>query len=77
MVGEMSGRENILVGKCPVGEASAGEVSVGEVSVGEVSVEDLSSGNCQSGNCPTIIVIRPKNVYVCSYPTVPAKRYRP
>ena len=36
-VGEVSGRESIRLGKCPVGEISVGEVSVGEVSVGEVS----------------------------------------
>ena len=41
MVGEMSVRENVLLGKCPVGEVSFGEVSVG----------DLSSGKCHSGKC--------------------------
>ena len=49
MVGEMSHRENILVGKCPVGEASVGEVSSREIvlsgkcPLGEVSVGELSS----------------------------------
>ena len=42
MVGEMSVRGNVLVGKCPAGEVPFGEVSgrgivLGEVSVGEVS----------------------------------------
>ena len=57
MVGEMSVRGNVLVGKCPFGEVSFGEVSgrgiirsgemsVGKVSVREVSVEVLSSGKC-------------------------------
>ena len=31
MVGEMFGREKVLVGKCPVGEASVGEVQVGKL----------------------------------------------
>ena len=58
MVGEMSVRGNVLVGKCPVGKASFGEVSsrgnvrwgsvcwgsVGRGFVfGEVSVEEVSS----------------------------------
>ena len=57
MVGEMSVRGNVLVGKCPVGEVSFGEVSgrgsvrrgsvsqgfaLGEVSVGKCSVVKLS-----------------------------------
>ena len=58
MVGEMSGRGNALVGKCPVREASIGEVSSwGMVRSGRCPSEkcpvgDLSSGKCQSGNCP-------------------------
>ena len=57
MVGEMSVRGNVLVGKCPVGEVSFGELSVrgnvrrgsvsrgfvlGEESVGEVSGREMS-----------------------------------
>ena len=38
MVGEMSVRGNVLVGKCPVGEVSFGELSVrGNVRRGSVS----------------------------------------
>ena len=40
MVGEMSGREKVLVGKCPVGEASVGEL----VGWGIVYQESVSRG---------------------------------
>ena len=53
MVGEMSGRGNGLVRKCPIGKASVGKCPVGELSgrgsvsrgsvLGEVSVGELSS----------------------------------
>ena len=46
MVREMSGRRNILEGKCPVGRI----VLSGDCPIGKVSVEDLPSGYCQSGN---------------------------
>ena len=53
MVGEMSVRENVLAGKCPVGEVSFGEVSFGEVSGrGIVCSGKCLSGKCQSGICP-------------------------
>ena len=48
MVAEMSGRENVLAGKCPVGEVSVGEVSSGRI----VRSGKGPSGKCQSGNCP-------------------------
>ena len=46
--GEMSGRENVLVGKCTAGEVSgrgmvrSGKCPFGEMSVGKVSVGELS-----------------------------------
>ena len=43
MVGEMSIRGNVLVGKCPVGKVSFGEVSGRGIA---------RSGKCQSGICP-------------------------
>ena len=49
MVGEMSVRGNVLVGKCPVREVFLRKMFLGEVSVGEVSVGHLSSGKCPVG----------------------------
>ena len=48
MVGEMSVRGNVLVGKFPVGEVSFGEVS----GRGIVRSGKCQSGKCQSGKCP-------------------------
>ena len=51
MVGEMSGRENVSVGKCLVGEVSIGEVfSRGIVRSGVC----VSRETVRSGNCPTL-----------------------
>ena len=56
MVGEMFGRENVLVGKRLVGEVSIGEVPSREI----VRSEKCQSGICfsretvRSGNCPTL-----------------------
>ena len=58
MVGGISGRGNVLVGKYPVGEASVEEVSSREIVRSgkclseKCPVGDLSSGKCQLGNCP-------------------------
>ena len=61
MVGEMSVRGNVLVGKCPVGELSIrgnvrrrsvrqgfilGEVSVGEASGRETVLQSFPSSDC-------------------------------
>ena len=51
-VGEMSVRENVLVGKCPVGEVSFGELPVrGIVRSGKCPSREFPSGKCQSRNC--------------------------
>ena len=71
MVGEMSVRGNVLVGKCPVGEVSFGEVSgrgivrsgkcpsgkcpLGKCQSGICPRESVSRGSARSGNCPTIV----------------------
>ena len=53
VVREMSGRGNVLVGKCPVGEVSFREVSGrGMVRSGKCQSGKCPSGKCQSGNCP-------------------------
>ena len=67
MVGEMSVRGNVLVGKCPVGEVSGW----GIVRSGKCPSGKCPSGKCQSGiypwgsdsqesvwsgNCPTIFI---------------------
>ena len=49
MVGEMSVRGNVLVGKFPVGEVSFGEVSGWGI---------VRSGKCPSGKCPSGICPR-------------------
>ena len=65
MVGEMSVRVNVLVGKCPVGQLSFRELSVrgnvrsgkcpsGKCQLGISSRGILSLGSVRSGNCPTI-----------------------
>ena len=75
MVGEMSGRGNVLVGKCPVGEASVGELSRrGIVRSGKCPSGKRPSGKCQSaicprgtvqlGNCPTIELSETPNSFV-------------
>ena len=59
MVGEMSVRGNVLVGKCPVGEVSFGEVSgrgiVGKCPSGIFHRGSVSQGSVRSENCPTIV----------------------
>ena len=50
MVGEMSVRGNVLVGKRPVGEVSFGEVSVGEVS-GQETVLQSSKMSVELYEC--------------------------
>ena len=68
MVTEMSGRGNVLVGKCSVGEVSVGEVPgrrivrsgkcplekypLGKRQSGICPQGSLSRGNVQSGKCP-------------------------
>ena len=54
MVGEMSVRGNVLVGKYPVGEVSFGEVS----GQGIVRSEKCLSGKCPSGKCQSRICPR-------------------
>ena len=62
MVGEMSVRGNVLVGKFPVGEVSFGEVSGwGIVRSGKCPSEicprgSVSRGSAWSGNCPAILL---------------------
>ena len=53
MVTEMSGRGNVLMGKCSVGEVSVGEVSGrGIIRSQKCPSEKCPSGKCQSGICP-------------------------
>ena len=72
MLGEMSVRGNVLVGKCPVGEVSFGEVSgrgivhLGKYPSGKCQSEiclrgSVSRGIIRSGNCPTIVKIDLEN----------------
>ena len=88
MVGEMSGRENVLVGKCPVGEASVGEVSSrkivqsgkspsGKCQWGICPRGSISWGTAQSGNFPTIsffLEINPVPLYFFSLKMLPMER---
>ena len=67
MVGEMSVRGNVLVGKCPVGEVSGrGIVHLGKYPSGKCQSEiclrgSVSRGIIRSGNCPTIVKIDLEN----------------
>ena len=54
MVGEMSVRGNVLVGKCPVGEVS-GRGIVGKCPSGIFHRGSVSRGSVRLENCPTIV----------------------
>ena len=82
MVGEMSVRRNVLVGKCPVGEVSFREVSGRRIArsgkcplgkcpsakcqLGICPRGSVSRGSVQSGNCPTIPISINQNIFPVS-----------
>ena len=78
MVGEMSIRGNVLVGKCPVGKVSFGEVSgwgiarSGKCQSGICPRESISRGSVRSGNCPAIAL--PLYKFSCFW-HIPIQRY--
>ena len=78
MVGEMSIRGNVLVGKCPVGKVSFGEVSgrgiarLGKCQSGICPRESVSRGSVRSGNCPAIAL--PLYQFSCFW-HIPIQRY--
>ena len=57
MVGEMSVRGNVLVGKCPVGEVSGrGIVRSGKCPSGKCQSGICPRGSVRPVNCPTIYI---------------------